>query len=46
MKPVDRQRQTVEQAVGHFILDLGMIEATMIQALAVLTSVPLTQAPH
>jgi hypothetical protein len=44
MKPVDPQRQIIEQAVGHFILDLGMIEAAMIQALAILTSVPQTQA--
>jgi hypothetical protein len=44
MKPVDPQRQLIEQAIGHFILDLGMIEGTMIQALAVLTGVPLTQA--
>jgi len=44
MKTTDPHRQKVEQAVGHFILDLGMIETTMIQALAVLTSVPLTQA--
>ncbi|SNT61642.1 hypothetical protein SAMN05216374_5946 [Tardiphaga sp. OK246] len=40
----DKERRAVEQAVGHFILDLGMIENTMIQALAVLTGVPQTQA--
>jgi hypothetical protein len=44
MKSDDFQRQQVEQAIGHFILDLGMIESTMIQALAVLTSIPVTQA--
>lgn len=43
-KIIDAQRQEVEQAIGHFILDLGMIEATMIQALAALTGVPPTQA--
>jgi hypothetical protein len=43
-KPVDPDRQIIEQAIGHFILDLGMIENTMIQALAVLTGVPQAQA--
>jgi hypothetical protein len=42
--PVDPERQIIEQAIGHFILDLGMIENTMIQALAVLTGVPQARA--
>lgn len=44
MKRYDTQRQQLEQVIGHFILDLGMIEGTMIQALAVLASVPTNQA--
>ena len=39
-----QERRALEEAIGHFILDLGMIENTMIQALATLTGVAQPQA--
>jgi hypothetical protein len=44
MEKNDPKRQILEQTIGRFILDLGMIENTMIQALAILTNVPQSQA--
>ena len=42
--PRDDDTRAVEHAIGRFVLDLGMIENILIQALAVLTDVPQAQA--